>query len=93
MLPLKFNALCTIKPKRLKTVTSLGFLLYSQHKLLDEYITVKYTRRVSLPGVDAKTSARNRCLVRAPWSVVGAMSASSVYDSRVACSSISHYGD
>jgi hypothetical protein len=80
----EINALCSIKPTVLKCDLSLVFPLYSQYALLNEHITVKYTLRVCLPEVEPTTSARNRCLVRAPWSVVGVMSASSVYDSRVA---------
>ena len=72
----EINALCRIKPTGLKRDLSLVFVLYSQYQLLYEDITVKYTSRVSLPGVEPTTSA--------PWSVVGVMSASSVYDSRVA---------
>jgi hypothetical protein len=80
----EINALCRIKVTGLKCDVSLVFLLYSQYQLLYEDITVKYISWVSLPGVEPTTSARNRCLVRAPWSVVEVTSASSVYDSRVA---------
>jgi hypothetical protein len=62
----EITAFCSIKPRGLKCDSSLVFLQYSQHKLLNEDITVKYTSRVSPPGVEPTTSARNRYLVRAP---------------------------
>ena len=62
----EINAFCSTQPKRRKCDLSLGFLFSSQYKVLKEDITVKYTSRVNLPGVECTPCALNRCLVRAP---------------------------